>query len=56
MKKQQTIFGEVKKVGKGVVTITFGDSGENHVGNQMIGQKVELPVTMKLFYTLILYY
>ena len=54
MKKQQTIFGKslgecskknVKKkkvVGKGVVTITFGDSGENHVGNQMIGQKVEV--------------
>ena len=29
-------------VGKGVVTITFGDSGENHVGNQMIGQKVDV--------------
>ena len=27
---------------KGVVTITFGDSGENHVGNQMIGQKVDV--------------
>ena len=31
-----------KVVGKGVVTITFGDSGENHVGNQMIGKKVEV--------------
>ena len=24
-----------------VVTITFGDSGENHVGNQQIGVKVQ---------------
>ena len=26
---------------KSVITVTFGDSGENHVGNQMIGEKVQ---------------
>jgi hypothetical protein len=26
---------------KAVITVTFGDSGENHVGNQMIGEKVQ---------------
>ena len=26
---------------KPVITVTFGDSGENHIGNQQIGQKVQ---------------
>ena len=26
---------------KSVITVTFGDSGENHVGNQQIGTKVQ---------------
>ena len=25
---------------KSVITVTFGDSGENHVGNQQIGCRV----------------
>jgi hypothetical protein len=26
---------------KSVITVTFGDAGENHVGNQQIGTKVQ---------------
>ena len=26
---------------KAVITVTFGDSGENHIGNQQIGEKVQ---------------
>ena len=25
---------------KAVITVTFGDSGENHIGNQQIGNRV----------------
>jgi len=29
---------KVNVVGKQTISLTFGDAGENHVGNQMIGK------------------
>ena len=39
--KKQTTKKQKKQKAKGVITVTLGDSGENHVGNQQIGRMVE---------------
>ena len=40
-KKQSKKQNKQKKQKKAVITVTFGDSGENHVGNQQIGRMVK---------------